>query len=91
MSKGKGNIEREWLVNHCCVTAWGIRALELVSRLPRRKKRVKGICDEGASLCVCVCFLFLNLFLAVLGLCCCERAFSSLSKQGLLFVAELGL
>ena len=27
------------------------------------------------------------LFLAVLGLCCCVRAFSSCSKQGLLFVA----
>lgn len=28
--------EREWLVNHSCVTASGIRALELLSRLPRR-------------------------------------------------------
>ena len=29
---------------------------------------------------------FLYLFLAVLGLCCCARAFSSCSKQGLFFV-----
>ena len=26
-----------------------------------------------------------------MGLCCCTRAFSSCSKQGLLFVAVLGL
>ena len=29
---------------------------------------------------------YLFLFFAVLGLCCCARAFSSCSKQGLLFV-----
>ena len=33
----------------------------------------------------------LILFLAALGLCCCAQAFSSCSKQGLLFVAVLGL
>ena len=32
-------------------------------------------------------FIYLfNLFLAALGLCCCPRAFSSCSEQGLLFV-----
>ena len=36
-------------------------------------------------------FFFFNLFLAVLGLCCCTQAFSSCSKWGLLFVAVLGL
>ena len=36
------------------------------------------------------CFL-INLFLAVLGLCCCARAFSSCSKRGLLFVVVRGL
>ena len=41
-------------------------------------------------------FFFLNkfiylLFLAVLGLRCCTRAFSSCGKQGLLFVAVRGL
>ena len=34
--------------------------------------------------------LFIYLFLAVLGLCCCARAFSSCSEQGLLFVAVRG-
>ena len=31
-------------------------------------------------------FLFIYLFWAVLGLCCCTRAFSSCGEQGLLFV-----
>ena len=30
--------------------------------------------------------LFIYLFLAVLGLCCCARAFSSCGERGLLFV-----
>ena len=34
---------------------------------------------------------FIYLFLAVLGLCCCARAFSSCSEWGLLFIAVLGL
>ena len=34
--------------------------------------------------------LFIYL-LAALGLCCCARAFSSCSEQGLLFVAVYGL
>ena len=34
-------------------------------------------------------FVFLiNLFLTVLGLCCCARALSSYGEQGLLFVVE---
>ena len=34
-----------------------------------------------------ILFIYLfNLFLAVLGLCCCARAFSSCSERGLLFV-----
>ena len=33
----------------------------------------------------------LFLFLAVLGLCCCTRAFSSCGERGLLFVAVHGL
>ena len=43
---------------------------------------------------ICITRVFLNkfiyfiyLFLAVLGLCCCARAFSSCSEQGLVFVA----
>ena len=36
-------------------------------------------------------YLFIILFLAALGLCCCTRAFSSCSEQGLLFVAVCGL
>ena len=36
-------------------------------------------------------FKFIYLFLAALGLRCCARAFSSCSKQGLLFVAVRGL
>ena len=34
---------------------------------------------------------FIYLFLAVLGLRCCTRAFSSCGEQGLLFVAVSGL
>ena len=34
---------------------------------------------------------FIYLFLAVLGLCCCLRAFSSCGEQGLLFVVVCGL
>ena len=34
---------------------------------------------------------FIYLFLAALGLRCCTRAFSSCSKQGLLFIAVHGL
>ena len=34
---------------------------------------------------------FIYLFLAVLGLHCCARAFSSCGEQGLLFVAVRGL
>ena len=34
---------------------------------------------------------FIYLFLAVLGLCCCTRAFSSCGEQGLLSVAVCGL
>ena len=34
---------------------------------------------------------FICLFLAALGLCCCARAFSSCSKQGLPFVVVHGL
>ena len=36
-------------------------------------------------------YLFIYLFLAVLGLCCCARAFSSCDEQGLLFFAVHGL
>ena len=36
-------------------------------------------------------FIFIVYFLAVLGLCCCTRAFSSCGKRGLLFVAVHGL
>ena len=35
-------------------------------------------------------FIF-NLFLAVLGLCCCMQAFSSCIERGLLFVVVHGL
>ena len=35
-------------------------------------------------------YLFIYLFLAVLGLRCCARAFSSCSERGLLFMAVRG-
>ena len=35
--------------------------------------------------------LFIYFFMAVLGLGCCSRAFSSCGEQGLLFVAVRGL
>ena len=43
----------------------------------------------GVSLAISFFFLIylIYLFLAVLGLCCCARAFSSCSKWGLLFIA----
>ena len=36
-------------------------------------------------------YLFIYLFMAVLGLCCCVRAFSSCGERGLQFVAVHGL
>ena len=36
-------------------------------------------------------YLFIYLFLVVLRLCCCKRAFSSCSEQGLLFAEVCGL
>ena len=36
-------------------------------------------------------FIFIYLLLAVFGLCCCARAFSSCGDRGLLFVAGHGL
>ena len=36
-------------------------------------------------------FIFMYLFLALLGLHCCTRAFSNCGEQGLLFVAVRGL
>jgi len=42
--------------------------------------------DKNA--CTCSYFFkYINLFLAMLGLCCCEQAFSSCREQGLLFTA----
>ena len=38
-----------------------------------------------------ICLFIYFIFLAVLGLCCCMRAFSSCSEQGLLLVAVRGL
>ena len=36
-------------------------------------------------------YKFIYLFLAVLGICCCARAFSSCGEWGLLFTAVRGL
>ena len=36
-------------------------------------------------------YLFIYLFLAVLGLCCCTRAFSGCGERGLLFRLVRGL
>ena len=48
--------------------------------------------EVGARLLNAFLFFFLSFFLlAALGLHCCARAFSSCSKQGLLFVAVRGL
>ena len=57
------------------------------------------ICDSISALqkmFICTIFLdtrglFIYLFLAVLGLRCCTRAFSSCGERGLLFVAVHGL
>ena len=38
-----------------------------------------------------IVYLFIYLFMAALGLCCCERAISSCGEQGLLFVVVRGL
>ena len=67
-------------------------------------KEVNGLClitfsdeKEKRFLPSLVLFFFFfkkfiyYLFLAVLGLCCCTRAFSSCGKWGLLFVAVRGL
>ena len=50
--------------------------------------------EQGSNPCPCigrwiflVFNLFLNLFLAVLGLRCCKRAFSSCGKWRVLFIA----
>ena len=40
---------------------------------------------KNKFVCLFVC-LFVYLFMAVLGLCCCVRAFSNCGEQGLLFV-----
>ena len=45
----------------------------------------------GFPLVFWVFFKFIYLFLAVLGLCCCARAFSSCGERGLLFIAARGL
>ena len=51
--------------------------------------------DENFLVCAFFFFFFINLFiylfLAVLGLCCCVRAFSSCGEWGLLFVVVHGL
>ena len=44
-------------------------------------------CGQWYPFCVRCTYLFL----AVLGLHCCEQAFSSCGKQGLLFVVGLGI
>ena len=50
------------------------------------------------QICKVMCVFFFNkfiyfiyLFLSVLGLCCCTRAFSNCSERGLLFVVVCGL
>ena len=40
---------------------------------------------------VVLIYLFIYLFLAVLGLCCCTRAFSSCGEWGLPFIVVRGL
>ena len=50
--------------------------------------------DPMYSIAVVLCGLFVclfYLFLAVLGLCCYARAFSSCDERGLLFIAVRGL
>ena len=50
------------------------------------------LCSNGRSLFFFFLIIyFIYLFLAVLGLCCCRRAFSSCGKQGLLFLVVCGL
>ena len=51
----------------------------------------RGITEFSRRLFSDFLFIYLSLFLRVLGLCCCARAFSSCGEQGLLFVAVRGL
>ena len=53
--------------------------------MPRQEKQ-KG--EQGFFFFLI--YLFIYLFLAALGLHCCEQAFSSCSERGLLFIAVRG-
>ena len=51
-----------------------------------------GSCESAMNIGVHVSFfIFILLFLALLGLPCCTRAFSSFGSWGLLFIAVLRL
>ena len=59
---------------------------------------LRGIENYSQALKPCLLLFFfliylfnLFIYLAVLGLCCCARAFSNCSEQGLLFVVVCGL
>ena len=54
---------------------------------------LKDVCLHKLAMCSTGHFFkkFIYLFLAVLGLRCCTRAFSSCGERGLLFLAARGL
>ena len=52
---------------------------------------IKAFYRESSTLLFFFLNTFIYLFLAVLGLRCCARAFSSCGERGLLFVAVHGL
>ena len=70
---------------------------ELIDDSPkgRKLKQYRTDQDSNPSFFVCLFYKFIfylyYLFLAVLGLCCCARAFSTCGEQGLLFIAVRGL
>ena len=78
----------------------GFKLAVSTRKFPEKKKNIRR---DGlrtiSNLILTIDFLFLffffnkfiYLFLAALGLCCCARAFSSCSEQGLLFLVVCGL
>ena len=60
-------------------------------RRPMGPVHYEDIRENGIDIWELFFFFLIYLFLAVLGLCCCARAFSSCGEWGPLFVAVHGL
>ena len=82
---------------HRCCCPGRLERLYSVTSLPLQlfsSPFLKAPLKRGAEKSLFPFFFLINLFilfLAVLGLCCCARAFPSCGEQGLLFVAVRGL